>query len=213
VTATVVVRVVDDADRLCPSERIGPGARRERCEHAGDEHADARPKLLTQSRYELDGRPGVGRDLLEANRLLDCAVRPVFLVGSQIRWSPAPESVRAAADALKVPFFLNGMARGALPYDHPCLFSLARRFALAHADVVFVFGTPFDFRVDYGRTPTWNAEAKIAQIDLDGAELGRNRRVDVALQADSGRSRAARAAGETWRVELPRFSGQVDYAA
>ena len=50
----------------------------------------------------------------------------------------------------------------------------------------FVFGTPFDFRVDYGRTATWNPDAKIVQIDLDGAELGRNREVDVAIHGDSG---------------------------
>src|SRR5262249_43208192 len=61
-----------------------------------------------------------------------------------------------------------------------------RRFALQQADVVFVLGTPFDFRVDYGRAPTWAEDAKIVQVDLDGAELGRNRRIDVAIQADSG---------------------------
>ena len=40
--------------------------------------------------------------------------------------------------------------------------------------------------VDYGRAPTWSADAKIVQIDLDGSELGRNRGVDVAVHADSG---------------------------
>src|SRR5580658_5056186 len=78
------------------------------------------------------------------------------------------------------------MARGALPVEHPCLFSRSRKFALAQADVVFVFGTPFDFRVDYGRAPTWAPDTKIVQVDLDGAELGRNRRVDVAIDGDSG---------------------------
>jgi acetolactate synthase-1/2/3 large subunit len=51
---------------------------------------------------------------------------------------------------------------------------------------VFVFGTPFDFRVEYGRSPTWAENVKIVQVDLDGAELGRNRRVDVAIHGDSG---------------------------
>jgi acetolactate synthase-1/2/3 large subunit len=78
------------------------------------------------------------------------------------------------------------MARGALPSAHPLLFSRSRRFALGSADVVFVLGTPFDFRVDYGRSPTWKDDVKIVQIDLDGAELGRNRRVDVPVHADSG---------------------------
>lgn len=129
---------------------------------------------------------GNPRSITEAARLLEGAQRPVFLMGSQIRWSPAREMARTAADVLGAPFFLNGMARGALPHEHPCLFSRVRRFALGQADVAFVFGTPFDFRVDYGRPGTWNPDGKIVQVDLDGAEPGRNRRVDVAIHGDSG---------------------------
>jgi acetolactate synthase I/II/III large subunit len=132
-------------------------------------------------------RPGGDpRALAEADRLLAAAERPAFLVGSQIRWSPAREAVREAADAIGAPFYLNGMARGALPVDHPSLFSRSRRLALSQSDLVFVFGTPFDFRVEYGRSPTWAEGGKIVQVDLDGAELGRNRRVDVAIHGDSG---------------------------
>jgi acetolactate synthase-1/2/3 large subunit len=129
---------------------------------------------------------GDPRAIARAAELLKASERPAFLVGSQIRWSPRREAVRAAADAIEAPFFLNGMARGALPCEHRGLFSRSRRFALSQADCVFVFGTPFDFRVDYGRSPTWSADAKIVQVDLDGAELGRNRRVDVAIDGDSG---------------------------
>jgi acetolactate synthase-1/2/3 large subunit len=129
---------------------------------------------------------GDPRAIERAANLLRASERPVFLVGSQIRWSPRREAVKLAADAFEAPFFLNGMARGALPYEHRGLLTRSRKFALAQADCVLVFGTPFDFRVDYGRTPTWAAEAKIIQVDLDAAELGRNRRVDVAIQGDSG---------------------------
>jgi acetolactate synthase-1/2/3 large subunit len=132
-------------------------------------------------------RPGGDPAAVErAAELLRASARPVFLVGSQIRWSARRDAVRHAADAFEVPFYLNGMARGALPCAHRGIFSRSRRFALAQADCVFVFGTPFDFRVDYGRAPTWASDAKIVQVDLDGVELGRNRRVDVAIDGDSG---------------------------
>jgi acetolactate synthase-1/2/3 large subunit len=78
------------------------------------------------------------------------------------------------------------MARGALPCDHTGLMSRSRKAALAQADLVFVFGTPFDFRVDYGRAPTWAEGARIVQVDLDGTELGRNRKVDLAIHGDTG---------------------------
>ncbi|MFO0742682.1 MAG: thiamine pyrophosphate-binding protein [Labilithrix sp.] len=126
------------------------------------------------------------RLVAQAAELLENAQRPCFLVGSQVRWSPARERLEAALSRVGAPVFVNGMARGALPHAHPLLFSRSRRFALSQADVVFVLGTPFDFRVDYGRSPTWNPEAKIVQVDLDGAELGRNRKVDIAIDADSG---------------------------
>lgn len=114
------------------------------------------------------------------------AERPVFLVGSQIRWSERRESVRRAADHFRVPFYLSGMARGALPVDHPSLLSRSRRRALAESDLVLVFGTPLDFRLDYGRPGTFHPDAAIVQIDLDGGELGRNRAVADAIHGDSG---------------------------
>jgi acetolactate synthase-1/2/3 large subunit len=132
-------------------------------------------------------RPGPDPDALaQAEQVLALAERPVFLVGSQIRWSPQRASLESFATAIGAPFFLNGMARGGLSHANPLRMSRSRRFALARTDAAFVFGTPFDFRVDYGRAGTWAADAKIVQVDLDGAELGRNRRVDVALHADSG---------------------------
>ncbi len=136
---------------------------------------------------EEPARPGPDpRAIARAAALLRDAKKPCFLVGAQIRWSPLREKLAATLERFGAPVFLNGMARGGLPQGHPLLFSRSRRFALSQADVVVVLGTPFDFRVDYGRTPTWNADAKIVQIDLDAAELGRNRRIDVAVHADSG---------------------------
>lgn len=116
--------------------------------------------------------------------LLAKAERPMFIVGSQIRWSPAKEAVRTFAEASAAPFFLNGMARGSIPSANPNLFSRSRKMAMAAADVIVIFGTPFDFRVDYGRA--FNPSATIVQIDLEGAEMGKNRRVDVAIHGDSG---------------------------
>jgi acetolactate synthase-1/2/3 large subunit len=130
-------------------------------------------------------RPGGDPSLIaEAANLLNNAERPMFIVGSQLRWSPAAEALRAFADAIDAPFYLNGMARGALPYAHKNLMTRSRKVALAQTDVCFVFGTPLDFRLEYGRAI--NASAKIVQVDLDGAEIGRNRHVDLAIHGDTG---------------------------
>ena len=116
--------------------------------------------------------------------LVKKAERPVFLVGTQLRWSPDREALRRLADASQAPFFLNGMARGGLPPSHPNLFTRARKMAIASADLIVIFGTPFDFRLDYGRA--MNPQATIVQVDLDGGDPGRNRKVDLAIHGDSG---------------------------
>lgn len=122
--------------------------------------------------------------IAHAAALLREAERPMFIVGSQLRWSPRRDILGKLAAAVEAPYFLNGMARGALPHAHPCLFSRSRKFALGQTDLCFVLGTPFDFRLDYGRAV--NPNAKVVRIDLDGSELGRNRRVDVSIHGDSG---------------------------
>ena len=130
-------------------------------------------------------RPGGDPALIaRAAQLLRDSERPMFIVGSQLRWSPRRDALRAFAEAVEAPFYLNGMARGGLPYEHPNLMTRSRKFALAQTDLCLVFGTPFDFRLEYGRAI--NPGAKVVQIDLDGSELGRNRRLDVAIDGDSG---------------------------
>ncbi|MSP26033.1 MAG: acetolactate synthase [Myxococcales bacterium] len=130
-------------------------------------------------------RPAADPALIEAAAaILDSAERPTFIVGGQVRWSPRNAALATFADAIEAPFFLNGMARGGLPRAHPGLMTRARKAALAQTDVCFVFGTPLDFRLSYGRAI--NPNAKLVQVDLDGQEPGRNRRVDVAIHGDTG---------------------------
>jgi acetolactate synthase-1/2/3 large subunit len=82
---------------------------------------------------------------------------------------------------------MNGAGRGMLPADHPLAFAQARGFALGTADLVLVLGTPLDFRLGYGRTPTFAEDARVCMVDCDAAELGRNRALQVGLVGHIGR--------------------------
>lgn len=180
-----IAEYIDAAFRVAQSNVPGPVFLEMPLDLLMNMHDDA--DLPATRPLEEPPRPGADpRSVTRAAELLKAAQRPCFLVGSQVRWSPARERIAGVLERFGAPVYVNGMARGTLPHAHPLLFSRSRRFALSQADVVFVLGTPFDFRVDYGRSPTWNEAAKIVQIDLDGAELGRNRRVDVPIHADSG---------------------------
>ncbi|GIH13519.1 acetolactate synthase [Rugosimonospora africana] len=89
-------------------------------------------------------------DVAKAAALIAGAARPVIIAGSDVYAGDAIEPLRAAAEALRVPVFTNGMGRGALPGGHPLAFAKARRVALGGADVVVVIGTPLDFRLGFG---------------------------------------------------------------
>ena len=129
-------------------------------------------------------QPGDPQRVAQAAAILAQAERPVALVGSQLRWSPDPGSLARFAEAARIPVFTNGMARGALPPDHPYFFQRSRRVALAEADVVLIAGTPLDFRLNYGQA--FGAHARLVQIDLDPAELGRNREPLCGIVGDPG---------------------------
>lgn len=131
------------------------------------------------------GRPAQPGDLdrvAAVAGLLRQAERPVVLVGSQIRWSPKWHRARSFAEAVGAPVYVSGMARGLLPP----VWTRSRKAALAEADLVLLFGTPLDFRLNYGQPPVWNEDCKLVQVDLDPAEPGRNRAAAVAIPGDSG---------------------------
>lgn len=125
-----------------------------------------------------------------AAALLEAAERPVLLGGAAIWWDGAWDELRALAEQARLPVFLNGSGRGALPPDHELFFQHARRTALEAADVVCVAGASLDFRLGYGRF----GDAKLIHVHADERELGRNRIPDVPLAGDTAAALAAIAA-------------------
>jgi acetolactate synthase-1/2/3 large subunit len=86
-----------------------------------------------------------------------------------------------------LPVFMNGAGRGCLPSDHRLAFAHARGVALGQADVVLVLGAPLDFRLGYGRPPTFAEDARVCMVDCDPAELGRNRPLAAGIAGHIGR--------------------------
>ena len=120
--------------------------------------------------------------------LLSRAERAVIVAGSGVYWDDAAKPLATFADASGVPVFMNGAGRGTLPHDHALAFAQARGVALGSADFVLVLGAPFDFRLGYGRPPTFAEDAIVCMVDCDGTELGRNRPLEVGITAHVGRA-------------------------
>ena len=139
------------------------------------------------TRYVHRPRPGAdGVALAAFERLLAAAERPVLIAGGGVYWDDAADALAAFAERSGMPVFMNGAGRGSLPTAHPSAFAQARGMALGGADLVLVLGAPLDFRLGYGRPPTFAEHARVVMIDCDAAELGRNRPLELALVGDSG---------------------------
>jgi acetolactate synthase-1/2/3 large subunit len=104
-----------------------------------------------------------------AARLLGAAERPAIIAGSDVWWGGAHEALRGAAEALRVPVFVNGLGRGCLPADHDLAFSRTRGLLKAEADVVCVIGTPLDFRLSFG---SFGAAQVVHIVDDPGQRAG-----------------------------------------
>lgn len=148
--------------------------------------------LQMPAQYRTDARqPPDPRKVDQAMALLKAAERPAIIAGSSVYWDGAWDVLRTFCERAQVPVYLNGAGRGCLPAGHPLFFQHTRKEALSGSDVVFVIGTPFDFRLNYGSEPTFSAESKIVQVDIDPTEIGRNRPVDVGIISDSYSALAA----------------------
>lgn len=155
--------------------------------------------VVAYADYRSEAKAGPDPRAIErAAAYLSAAKNPVMLIGSQWRWSNRRDALAQFLETLPVPTFVNGMARGALVPGHPCVFSRCRKDALAEADVVLIFGTPLDFRLGYGEGI--NKNAILIQVDLDGAEIGRNRGVQCGIVGDTGLVLEALAAAQKTRA-------------
>ncbi len=96
--------------------------------------------------------------------LLRDAERPVIMAGTGLYWGRGETAVQALAEELRIPVFLNGLARGCLPADHDLFFSRVRGSALKQADVALVIGVPLDFRLGFGAA--FAPDAEIVAIDV-----------------------------------------------
>lgn len=115
--------------------------------------------------------------------LLVNAKKPAILLGSQVWTTRATDSAIDLVRTLNIPAYMNGAGRGTLPPGDPHHFQLSRRYAFDNADVIVIVGTPFDFRMGYGRR--LSANATVVQIDLDYRTVGKNRDVDLGIVGDA----------------------------
>ena len=125
-----------------------------------------------------------------AAEMIRDAQRPVLYVGGGILKSRAAEALLELAEMVQIPVVTTLMARGAFPDSHDLCLGMPGMHgnftavtAMQRSDLLISLGARFDDRVT-GKLDGFAPEAKIIHVDIDPAELGKVRQVDIGIQGD-----------------------------
>ncbi len=140
--------------------------------------------------YRPAVKPHAGQ-INAAAKLIAAARRPVYYVGGGVLKAHATEQIKVLAELTGIPVVTTLMARGAFPDSHiqhlgmPGMHgTVAAVAAMQRADLIVALGARFDDRVT-GQLSTFAPDATIIHADIDPAEIGKNRAVDVPIVGDA----------------------------
>ena len=134
---------------------------------------------------------GNSKQIKQAVRALLTAERPVIYAGGGIISSGASEELVQLAETLQIPTVVSLIGKSCFPENSPlCLGmpgmhgSKAANHALQDSDLIFAIGCRFADRVT-GRLSAFAPDAKVIHVDIDPAEIGKNRNADIPIVGDA----------------------------
>jgi acetolactate synthase I/II/III large subunit len=126
----------------------------------------------------------------DAVRLIRTAMRPLLYVGGGAIISGAHPEIRQLAERFQLPVTTTLMGKGAFDENHPLAVGMLgmhgtayANFAVQGCDLLIAVGARFDDRVT-GKLEKFAPEAKVIHIDIDPAEVGKNRNPEVPIVGD-----------------------------
>ena len=126
----------------------------------------------------------------KAKKLIAEAKRPIILAGAGVLKSKASEELLELAEKAQIPVASTLLGLGAFPSSHPLALGMigmhgtvTANYATDEADLIIAAGMRFDDRIT-GDTAKFCTEAKVIHIDIDPAEIGKNKCVDIPIVGD-----------------------------
>ncbi|HEY7304262.1 MAG TPA: biosynthetic-type acetolactate synthase large subunit [Bryobacteraceae bacterium] len=121
------------------------------------------------------------------------AERPFVYAGGGIIAANASPELRALVELIDAPTVCTLMGLGGLPAEHRNFISMpgmhgsyAANMGMSNTDLIIALGVRFDDRVT-GRLAAFAPHAKVIHIDVDPAEIGKNRYTDLPIVGDAKR--------------------------
>jgi acetolactate synthase-1/2/3 large subunit len=139
------------------------------------------------------GKPDKARpeQIRQVAAAIKMAKRPVLYVGGGIIASEASDALRKLIATTEIPVTMTLMGLGAVPRDNPLSLdmlgmhgSVYANLAVHQADLILAIGVRFDDRVT-GKLAEFAPRAKIIHIDIDAAELNKNKVAHIPIVSDA----------------------------
>ena len=150
-------------------------------------HRQAGPLSLPGYKPTVRGHSKMVR---EAARSLLASRRPVIYAGGGCIRAGAEQELRRLAELLRLPVVTTLMARGAFPDSHRQHLGMPGMHghwtavtAMQRADLLLTLGARFDDRVT-GDLGAFARDAKVIHVDVDPAEIGKNREAEIPIVGD-----------------------------
>jgi acetolactate synthase-1/2/3 large subunit len=130
------------------------------------------------------------RQINQAIKLLQEAERPLLYVGGGAIAAGAHAEVKELAEHFNIPVTTTLMGKGAFDEHHPLSVGMLgmhgtayANFSVSECDLLIAVGSRFDDRVT-GKLDEFASRAKVIHIDIDPAEVGKNRPPEVPIVGD-----------------------------
>jgi len=134
---------------------------------------------------------GHQRQVVEAVKLIMKAKKPVLYVGGGVIKADADKELFKLATTGQLPVVTTLMARGAFPDSNELCLGMPGMHgnytavtAMQQSDLLVALASRFDDRVT-GKLAGFAPNAKVIHVDIDPAEIGKNRAVDVPIVGDA----------------------------
>jgi len=134
---------------------------------------------------------GHSKQIKQAVSLITRARKPLLYVGGGVIASGASKELKELAELMQIPVVTTMMGKGAFPEDHHLWIGMPgmhgakyTNYAITETDLLVSVGVRFDDRVT-GKLSAFASKAKIIHVDVDPAEIGKNKEVDVPIVGDA----------------------------
>ena len=138
-------------------------------------------------RPTVKGNP---RQINAAVNLIREAQRPLLYVGGGAISAGAHPEIQQLAQSFQIPVTTTLMGKGSFDENHPLALGMLgmhgtayANFAVSECDLLIAVGARFDDRVT-GKLDEFASRAKVIHIDIDPAEVGKNRAPEVPIVGD-----------------------------